>query len=63
MKNLPDTSVPIASFDFQDRLAVHLLTGTTSHMWNLNKYPEIGFATLVSHCGEASTCAAALLIR
>src|SRR6266852_167287 len=27
------------------------------HVWNLNKHPEIGFATLVSHHGEESTCA------
>ena len=29
----------------------------TSHVWNLNKRPEIGFATLVSPRGEESTCA------
>ena len=29
--------------DFQDRLVVHLLIGTTSHVWNLNKHPVTNF--------------------
>jgi len=27
-----------------------------SRVWNLNKRPETGFATLVRHRGEESTC-------
>ena len=44
------------------RLAVRLPIGTTSRMWNLNKHSKIRFATLVSHCRDASSSSGDIII-